>query len=269
LSTLNAAADTAIYLMLDLVGNGPYCLKTKVERAGFPADGAPSRGPLPMPIKAILFDLDGTLLDTLDDLAAAANRVLNQAGLPTHAHSAYRHFIGDGSRMLVTRAIPEDHRTPERIEDLLTRFKDDYSRHWKTATCPYPGIQDLLNDLVGRGIRRAVVTNKPQAFAECCVHHFFPDTPFQMVWGQKNGVPLKPHPLPALEAAKQLQVATGECLLLGDSGVDMETARAAGMLPVGAAWGFRPIGELIEAGAVRIVHTPQEILECIDGPPSQ
>lgn len=222
-----------------------------------------------MPIKAILFDLDGTLLDTLDDLAAAANRVLNQAGLPTHAHSAYRHFIGDGSRMLVTRAIPEDHRTPERIEDLLTRFKDDYSRHWKTATCPYPGIQDLLNDLVGRGIRRAVVTNKPQAFAECCVHHFFPDTPFQMVWGQKNGVPLKPHPLPALEAAKHLQVATGECLLLGDSGVDMETARAAGMLPVGAAWGFRPIGELIEAGAVRIVHTPQEILECIDGPSSQ
>jgi len=187
-----------------------------------------------MPINAILFDLDGTLLDTLDDLAAAANRVLDQSGLPTHAHSAYRQFIGDGSRMLVTRAIPDDHRTPDRIEDLLTRFKDDYGRHWKTATRPYPGINDLLCELVRRGIPRAVVTNKPHAFAEDCVHHFFPDIAFQMI-----------------------------------SDVDMQTARAAGMLPVGAAWGFRPVAELTAAGAVRVVHTPQEILEYLEGPPSQ
>ena len=218
-----------------------------------------------MPMKAILFDLDGTLLDTLDDLADAANRVLDQAGLPTHPRSAYRQFIGDGSRMLITRAIPEDYRTPERIEDLLTRFKDDYSRHWKTATCPYPGIQDLLNDLVERDIPRAVVTNKPHAFAECCVHHFFPETPFQMIWGQKEGIPLKPHPRPALEAAKHLQVATGECLLLGDSGVDMETARSAGMLPVGAAWGFRSVDELVKAGAAHIVQSPLEISVWFDG----
>jgi phosphoglycolate phosphatase len=222
-----------------------------------------------MPINAILFDLDGTLLDTLDDLAEAANRVLEQAGLPTHTPSAYRRFIGDGSRMLVTRAIPEDHRTPDRIEDLLIRFKDDYSRHWKTATRPYPGINDLLRELVRRGIPRAVVTNKPHAFAEDCVHHFFPDIAFQMIQGQKEDAPLKPHPRPALEAARQLRVAAPECLLLGDSDVDMQTARAAGMLPVGAAWGFRPVAELTAAGAVRVVHTPQEILEYLDGPPSQ
>jgi phosphoglycolate phosphatase len=222
-----------------------------------------------MPINAILFDLDGTLLDTLHDLADAANRVLEQAGLPTHTPSAYRRFIGDGSRMLITRAIPEDHRTPDRIEDLLTRFKDDYSRHWKTATRPYPGIRDLLRELVRRGIPRAVVTNKPHAFAERCVHHFFPDIAFQTIQGQKEDVPLKPHPRPALEVARQLRVPAPECLLLGDSDVDMQTARAAGMLPVGAAWGFRPIGELIGAGAVRVVHTPQEILECLDGPPPQ
>jgi phosphoglycolate phosphatase len=222
-----------------------------------------------MPMNAILFDLDGTLLDTLHDLADAANRVLDHAGLPTHAHSAYRQFIGDGSRMLVTRAIPEDHRTPERIEDLLTRFKDDYSRHWKTATRPYPGINALLHELVGRGIPRAVVTNKPHAFAERCVHHFFPDTPFQMIQGQQENFPLKPHPRPALETARHLGVPAPECMLLGDSNVDMQTARAAGMLPVGAAWGFRPISELEKAGAARIVRNPQEILAWFDGPPSR
>lgn len=222
-----------------------------------------------MPIKAILFDLDGTLLDTLHDLADAANRVLAAAGLPIHERSAYRRFVGDGSRMLMTRALPHEYRTPARIEELLTRFKADYGRHWKTATRPYPGINDLLRELVRRGIPRAVVTNKPHAFAEDCIHHFFPDIAFQMIQGQKEDAPLKPHPRPALDAARHLRVPAPECLLLGDSDVDMQTARAAGMLPVGAAWGFRPISELIAAGAARVVHSPQEILECIDGPPSQ
>jgi phosphoglycolate phosphatase len=218
-----------------------------------------------MPMKAILFDLDGTLLDTLADLADAANRVLDRAGLPTHAHSAYRHFIGDGSRMLITRAIPEDHRTPERIEDYLTRFKADYSQHWKTATHPYPGIPTLLRYLCLRGIPQAVVTNKPQAFAESCVHHFFPETPFRMIWGQKEGAPLKPNPQPALEAAKHLRVPPQECLMLGDSDVDMKTARSAGMLPVGAAWGFRSTDELANAGAAHIVQRPLEINAWFDG----
>ena len=132
-----------------------------------------------MSMKAILFDLDGTLLDTLADLADAANRVLAQDGLPTHDHRAYRHFIGDGSRMLITRALPESHRTPKQVEDYLTRFKNDYRRHWKTATRPYPGIEDLLGELSRRQIPQAVVTNKPQVFAESCLLHFFPEESFR------------------------------------------------------------------------------------------
>lgn len=213
-----------------------------------------------MPLNAILFDLDGTLLDTLTDLADAANRVLAEAGLPTHPQDAYRRFIGDGSRLLITRALPGDRRDPSTVDVFLERFKADYAKNWHTATRPYPGIQDLLRELSRRDIPRAVVTNKPHRFAEDCLGHYFPDTVFQMVWGQKGDRPLKPDPASALAAADQLQRVPSQCLLLGDSGVDMQTARAAGMLPVGAAWGFRPEAELIAAGAAKILHHPLEVL---------
>ena len=218
-----------------------------------------------MPMKAILFDLDGTLLDTLVDLADAANRTLDRAGLPTHPVGAYRYFVGDGSRMLMTRALPENHCDPARIDAYLARFKDDYGRNWKTATRPYPGIRDLLADLTRRDIPRAVVTNKPHRFAEECIHHFFPDTPFQVIRGQKDHRPRKPDPAPALEAANRMQVSPPECILVGDSDVDMTPAIAAGMVPVGVAWGFRSVEELVEAGASRIVSKPQDILKWFDG----
>ena len=218
-----------------------------------------------MPMKAIVFDLDGTLLDTLVDLADAANRTLARSGWPTHEHGAYRRFIGDGSRTLITRAMPAAHRTPERIEDVLAQFKADYGRHWKTATRPYPGIPDLLGELTRRRIPQAVVTNKPHPFAERCIHAFFADTPFQIVRGQKEGLPLKPHPSPAFDAAAHMRIPPRDCVLLGDSDVDMATARAAGMLPVGAAWGVRPIDELLQAGAADIIRHPMEILNWFNG----
>jgi phosphoglycolate phosphatase len=217
-----------------------------------------------MPFKALLFDLDGTLLDTLEDLADAANRVLHRAGLPTHERAVYRRFIGDGSRMLITRALPGDHRDPSTVDRFLARFKADYGGHWKSATHPYPGIRDLLGELKAHGIPHAVVTNKPQAFADICIRHFFPEAAFRAILGQQADRPLKPDPMPALEAAAQIGVRPPECLLLGDSGVDMQTARAAGMLPLGAAWGFRPVGELMAAGAAGIVHTPMEALAWFD-----
>ena len=221
-----------------------------------------------MPMKALLFDLDGTLLDTLDDLADAANRILIADGLPTHDRNAYRDFIGDGARMLITRALPEDRRTPESIEGYLTRFKADYSRNWKTATRAYPGIMELLQELMRRHIPRAVVTNKPHVFAEHCIRHFFPDTPFGYIRGQKNNLPLKPNPSPALETAAHLHTPAEECILLGDSGVDMETANRAAMLAVGAEWGFRSIDELHQAGAAHIIKHPLDILPYFEGDPS-
>ncbi len=212
-----------------------------------------------MLLHAILFDLDGTLLDTLADLADAANRVLAASGLPIHDQNAYRRFIGDGSRLLITRALPQDRRDPSTVDTFLKRFKTDYGANWKSATHPYPGIQDLLHDLVRGGIPLAVVTNKPQAFAECCLAHFFPDVVFRMVRGQEGNRPLKPDPAPALDAAAHLGVVPAACLLLGDSGVDMQTARAAGMLPVGASWGFRPVAELTAAGAAGIARHPRDV----------
>jgi len=214
-----------------------------------------------MTLHAILFDLDGTLLDTLTDLADAANRVLAAAGLPTHDENAYRRFIGDGSRLLITRALPEDHRDPSTVDAFLKRFKADYGAHWKSATRPYPGIRALLGDISDRDIPKAVVTNKPQRFAERCLEHFFPNTTFRIIRGQEGRRPLKPDPAPALDVAAVLQVPPEACLLLGDSGVDMQTAQAAGMLPVGAAWGFRPEAELTAAGAVRIVRHPWDVLD--------
>ena len=221
-----------------------------------------------MPMEALLFDLDGTLLDTLVDLADAANRTLAAAGLPTHDRSAYRYFVGDGSRVLITRALPEEYRTAEHIEHYLVRFKEDYSRNWKTATRPYPGIHELLRELVRRNIPMAVVTNKPHAFAECCIRHFFPDKAFGFIRGQKDNLPLKPDPRPALETSDRLNVSPAKCVFLGDSDIDMETAIKAGMQPVGAGWGFRTIDELQQAGAALTIKHPLEILQCLDGDPS-
>ena len=218
-----------------------------------------------MPIKAVLFDLDGTLLDTLDDLADAANRVLAGAGLPIHDRAAYRHFVGDGSRMLITRALPPEHRRTEMIATCLERFKADYGRHWAEATRPYPGIPELLASLYGRGIPCGVVTNKPHPFACRCVRHYFPGGAFGIVLGQQEGLPLKPDPRSALMAAAHLRVAASQCLFLGDSGVDMETARSAGMLPLGAAWGFRPRDELSRSGAHAVIQHPGEVLAWTDG----
>jgi phosphoglycolate phosphatase len=214
--------------------------------------------------KAVLFDLDGTLLDTLEDIADAVNRTLAARGLPTHDRGTYRWFIGDGARVLVTRALPAPRRTADEIDCCLAAFKNEYSRRWHHKTHPYAGIPRLVTGLQSAGIKMAVVTNKPHTISESCCRHYFPAGTFDAVLGQQNGRPVKPDPYPALRAAALLQVTPSDCLFLGDSGIDMQTALAAGMFPVGALWGFRRQDELETAGAAACIAHPRELLEWIN-----
>ncbi len=217
-----------------------------------------------MKLKAVLFDLDGTLLDTLDDIADAVNQVLADRGLKTHDREAYRWFIGDGSRVLVTRALPEDCRTEDDIENCLAAFRHLYGRNWHRKTQPYDAIPGLVAMLQSAGTKMAVVSNKPHDFSETCCRYFFPDLPFDFIIGQQEGRPVKPDPYPALQAATHLRMPPSDCLFLGDSGVDMETARRAGMLPVGALWGFRRQDELEAAGAAACIAHPLNLLKWLD-----
>ena len=217
-----------------------------------------------MKYQAVIFDLDGTLLDTLDDLAASANRALAANGYPSHPSDAYRWFIGDGSAVLIERALPAAKRSPDIIATCLQALLNDYNRNWHCATRPYNGIPELLGELQRRGRQMAVVTNKPHRFTGLMIDHYFRAVPFRSILGQQDGIPKKPDPQQALDAARAMNVSPAQCLFLGDSAVDMETAKRAGMLPVGADWGFRPRQELIDAGAVRVLAHPLDLLRLIE-----
>jgi phosphoglycolate phosphatase len=221
-------------------------------------------------VRAVLFDLDGTLLDTLEDIGRSANEVLSGVGLPTHPIDAYRRFIGDGVANLFRRAIPAGMADPGLVARCVEGFRESYGRGWNVASRPYPGIPELLDGLVARGLGMAVLSNKPDRFTRRCVEEYLARWPFRAVLGDREGVPRKPDPGGALDVAGRLGVAPGEVAYLGDSSVDMATARGAGMIPVGAAWGFRTEDELRSSGAAEVVSHPAELLALIDragGPP--
>lgn len=214
-----------------------------------------------MRFKAVIFDLDGTLLDTLDDLADAGNRVLAAAGLPTHPVDRYRYFVGDGVRVLVERILPESLRDGEHIERLMAAFRDDYGRNWHVRTRMYDGVDGMLTALQRRQIPLNILSNKPHDFTRLCVRKFMGQWHFSTVLGHRPGTPRKPDPAPALEIAAGIGVPPAEILYLGDTATDMKTARAAGMYAAGALWGFRTAAELEENGAVRLVRHPMELPE--------
>lgn len=213
-------------------------------------------------IKAVIFDLDGTLLDTLGDIAAAGNSVLRKRGLPEHEVDAYRRFIGDGMRNLARRIFPPDQAPvdgPE-LDRATAEYKAEYARHWRGSTRPYDGIPELLDALVDRRVKLGVVSNKAHEFAGECVAEFVGDWTWDAVLGQREGIPHKPDPAGALEAAKIFGLSPTECAFVGDSGVDMQTGSRAGMKAVGVLWGFRGAQELRENGADALIERPMDLL---------
>lgn len=207
--------------------------------------------------KAVLFDLDGTLTDTLADIAAAMNLALQLHELPTWPVDAYRYLVGNGAKVLSERCVRERQELSAAVRQT---YQDYYETHNLVQSKPYEGVPEMLQALVDRGIRLAVLSNKPDADTKAVVRHFFPQIPFAAVRGQVEGVPVKPDPAGAIALAAQLGLDPGEFLYLGDTAVDMQCARNAGMHPVGALWGFRTAEELRESGAEHLIARPGDLL---------
>ncbi len=214
-----------------------------------------------MNFKAVLFDLDGTLLDTLDDLADSMNAVLERSGLPVHEVWKYKYFVGEGIVNLVRKALPEDKLDEETVSRLSAEMRQEYDSRWAGKTKPYDGIAELLDGLTLKKIRLAVLSNKPDNFTKIVVNKFLSRWSFDAVLGERPSVPKKPHPAGALEIAGLLNLKPCEFLYLGDTNVDMKTANSAGMYAVGASWGFRQVDELIKSGAKAIAGYPVELLD--------
>ena len=216
-----------------------------------------------MKYKAILFDLDGTLLNTLDDLGDSMNNVLSQLNYPTHPIDAYKYFVGDGIEILVKRALPEDcnNLVFEKACDLM---KAEYEKNCENKTDVYDGIAELLEFLQEVGIKKTILTNKPDDTAHKVVDKYFSKYNFDVVIGARNNVPKKPNPKTAFEIAERLNLKCSQFLYLGDTNIDMQTASSAGMFPIGVLWGFRQADELIESGAKILITHPTNLKELLD-----
>jgi phosphoglycolate phosphatase len=216
-----------------------------------------------MPYRAVLFDLDGTLLDTLEDLADAANAMLREAGYPEHPVEAYRYFVGEGVSTLIRRAVPDSARAPEVLAECERVYRANYARTWNVKTRPYDGVPEMLDALAERGLEPAVLSNKPDDATRRCVAEFLDRWEWAVVRGHRDGVPHKPDPAAALEIARRLDLPPSDVLYLGDTGIDMRTAVAAGMFPVGALWGFREAEELTEHGARALIEEPPRLVDLV------
>lgn len=208
--------------------------------------------------KLVIFDLDGTLLNTIADLGNACNYALRMMGFSEHALSTYNYMVGNGVRKLVERAEPDA--DEETIDRLLAIFREYYDQHCTDDTEPYPGIPELLRQLTDKGIAVGVASNKYQAAVEKIVRHYFPDIPFVALLGQVEDRPTKPDPSIVFAMLNLYPTPKRDILYVGDSAVDMETARRACVDSVGVTWGFRPVSELRKAYANHIVNKPSEIL---------
>lgn len=213
---------------------------------------------------AVLFDLDGTLLDTIDDIAEASNRVYGRRGLAPFSIAEMKALVGEGAEELVRKAFAARGRPaprPDEMAAIITEYRGEYEALWRRHSRPYPGIPELLDALAARGVKMAVLSNKAQAFTASMTEALLPGRRFDVVRGALPGVPLKPDPAPALAVAAGLGAAASACAFVGDTSIDMRTARAAGMRAIGALWGFRDAEELLENGAEALAAAPTDVLD--------
>ena len=209
----------------------------------------------------VLFDLDGTLLDTLTDLAASTNYALRSCGMPEHSIDDVRRFVGNGVRMLMTRAVPDGESNP-RFDEAFSVFRQHYMQHCLDTTCPYPGIMDALARLKEKGMMLAIVSNKMQAATEELRQHFFSQY-IDVAIGESAAIRKKPAPDTVNEVLRLLGISHDEAIYVGDSDVDIDTARAAMMPCASVLWGFRDRQFLLNHGATRLLSSPEELLSLV------
>jgi len=214
-----------------------------------------------MHLHAAIFDLDGTLVDSLADIATAMNHSLTLHGLPAHPVADYRHFVGEGVRVLVRKATPAG---DEKLHaSVLAAYRAYYADHLFDQTRAFPGIPAMLAQLAAEGVRLAVLSNKSDTFTKRLVEGLLPGVPFTAVYGERPGVPRKPDPTAALGVAAELGVTPADCAFVGDTPVDMDTARNAAMYGIGVTWGFRSPEELRAHGARSLATTADELLAAL------
>lgn len=217
----------------------------------------------PSPSPAVLFDLDGTLVDSLRDIAESMNAVLTAHGHPPHPRAAYRQFVGDGMTTLVQRVLPPDAATPHSIRNLERDLRKTYAERWRDHADPYPGIPAMLQRLADARVDLGVMSNKPEAFTRAMVDHVFPDLPWAHIRGAREGVPVKPAPDGGLDLLRTWNRNPQEVRYVGDTRTDILFARHTGMPSIGVTWGFRDREELAAHGAHHIVDTPEELAALI------
>ena len=214
-------------------------------------------------MKAIIFDMDGTLINSVDDIADAMNLVLKQNHFPVHSVNSYINWIGDGLKNLVTAALPQNYRQDVIIIKCFEEMKVAYSQVWMNKSRLYPGISELLTSLCERKIKIAVLSNKQHKFTQIIADKLLGEWSFDVVIGYREGYPRKPDPTSALEIARHLNLDPTCIMYMGDSASDIKTAINAGMYPVGVSWGYRSTDSLVESGAKKIIYHPLELLSLI------
>jgi phosphoglycolate phosphatase len=215
-----------------------------------------------MKFKGVIFDLDGTLVNSLEDIADAMNRVLLNLGYPLHTYESYQYFIGSGLRNLVSKSLPDTHNSEKDIDHCYQLMIEDYSDNCTCKTKAYDGIRELLNHLVSQNIKLSVFSNKSDALTKKITTHLFPNI-FDPIVGLRIEELKKPNPTEAIAISKSMGSTAEEIIFVGDSGIDMQTAANADMLAVGVSWGYRPEDELMGAGAKYVLNNPLDLIQIL------